>query len=181
MSNLDIHKSLGLLNHYLQKIDEHRSFVICGGASIILRGIEGRGTSDIDIIGPAMDDALTKASLQVASDLGLHNDWLNDKPRKFYAEDLPEGWESRVFVGYSAAHLVVQSVSDFDLAVLKFIAECDRNKDIQDIVDLNLSKQDIARVVAHVLSRDPGDVKDWNKIVAKVELRLRKKMGYEKN
>lgn len=177
---IDVRKSLDLLNLYLRDKKVRRTFVICGGASMILRGIQGRGTGDIDIIGPAIDQTLKDASLHVADELGLENEWLNDKPRRYYAKDLPGGWERRVFDVYVASHVTVQSVSDFDLAALKFLAECDRNKDLQDIVDLNLSEEDVSRVVQHALTRDPGDVKNWSGIVAKVEERLRKKMGYEK-
>lgn len=180
MAALDVREALDLLNLYLQNKRERRTFIICGGASMILRGIPGRGTNDIDVIGPEIDQTLKDASLHVADELGLSNDWLNDKPRKFYAKDLPTGWEERVFEVYGASHLIVKSVSDFDLATLKFIAECDRNKDLQDIVDLNLSEQDIRRVVRHAITRDPGDIKNWPEIVAKVQTRLRKKMGYEK-
>lgn len=179
MSNLEICETLDLLNFYLQKEDELRTFTICGGASIVLRGIRGRGTGDIDIIAPKIDRTLKEASLKVANDLELGEDWLNDKPRKFYAKDLPIGWENRKIEVYTASHLTVHSVSNFDLAVLKFLAECDRHKDFQDIVDLNLSELELVQVVKHALIRDPGDVKNWPGIVAKVEERLRKKMGYE--
>ncbi len=180
MAKLDIHKALDLLNLYLQKKSEQRTFIICGGAAIILRGIQERGTNDIDVIAPEIDQILKESSVRVAEDLGLGSDWLNDKPRKFYAKDLPTDWESRAFKIYAASHLTVQSVSDFDLAILKFLAECDRNKDLQDIIDLKLSAEKISMVVDHALTRDPGDVKNWPEIVAKVEARLRKKTGYEK-
>lgn len=179
MANLDVREALELLNHYLRKAEETRAFIICGGASIVLRGIQGRGTGDIDIIAPEIDRALMKASLLVANDLDLDEGWLNDKPRKFYAKDLPSFWENRTFDVFTASHLNVKSVSNFDLAALKFLAECDRNKDLQDIVDLNLSEQEISQVTKHALVRDPGDIKNWPAIVAKVEERLRRKMGYE--
>jgi len=180
MAAIDVREALNLLNHYLQKKKAHRTFIICGGASIILRGVQGRGTADVDIIGPEIDQLLQEAALHVASDLGLENLWLNDKPRRFFAKDLPAGWEERAFPAFVANHLTVHSVSDFDLAILKFLAECDRNKDLQDIVELNLSAEDIDKVVRYVLMRDPGDVKDWPATVAQVERRLRKKMGYDK-
>jgi hypothetical protein len=178
---INVHEALALLNSYLRKTGETRTFVICGGASLILRGIEGRGTADVDVIGPAIDKSLRDAALKVAHELDLHTDWLNDKPLRFFAKDLPVGWAERTVNLYQKSHLCVQSVSDFDLAVLKFLAECDRAKDFQDLVDLNLSEKEIVKVVQHALTRNPGDAKNWHEIVARVEQRLRRKLGYETN
>ena len=177
--NIDLERTLSLLSTYLRKKNESRSFTICGGASMVFRGIRGRETEDIDIISPKIDQALHDASVQVANDLHLKHGWLNDKAHQIFADDLPTGWESRVFDVFTASHLRVQSISNFDLAALKFLAECDRQKDFQDLVELNLSESDIEQISRHALSRNPGDVEDWPSLVAVVENKLRRKMGYE--
>ncbi len=51
---------LNLLNHYLSQKGERRRFVICGGASLVLQGVDGRETADIDIVGPAIDATLNE-------------------------------------------------------------------------------------------------------------------------
>jgi len=177
--NIDILGSLDLLNRYLSQRGEKRRFVICGGASLVLQGVKGRGTADIDIVGPSIDRILREAALLVAKDLGLQANWLNDDAQKIFSRDLPSGWEDRVFKIYSASHLIVESLSKLDLAVLKLLAECDRQKDFQDLVDLDLSESEIDQVVAHALTRDPGEV-NWALIVAEVKHKLRRKMNYEK-
>lgn len=114
---LDIRRTLDLLNLYLQKTGERRTFIICGGASIILRGIQGRGTSDIDIIAPEIDQTLKESSLRVAKDLDLEADWLNDKPRKFYAKDLPTGWKAERSTSILRA---ISPFSRFQILILRF-------------------------------------------------------------
>lgn len=177
--NIDIKGSLDLLNHYLSECEESRSFVICGGAALILQGVKGRGTADIDIVGPAIDRILKEAAVSVAKDLSLNPNWLNDDVQKIFSRDLPVNWEARTFKIYSASHLLVQSLSKLDLAILKFLAECDRQKDLEDLVDLNLSETEIDEVVRHALTRNPGG-SNWPEIVAEVKHKLRKKMQYEK-
>lgn len=177
--NINIQDSLKLLNYYLAKKGEKRTFVICGGASLVLQGIEGRGTADIDIVGPEIDNLLREASLSVATDLGLHAKWLNDDVQKIFSKDIPIKWEARVFELFSASHLIVHSLSKLDMAALKFLAECDRQKDLQDLVDLSLSELEIDKVVKHALTRNPG-TDNWAEIVEMVNSKLKEKMKYEK-
>lgn|GEM_PF-4229890 len=176
---IDIKGSLELLNHYLKQVGEQRSFVICGGASLVLQGIQGRGTADIDIVGPAIDEVIKDASVSVARALSLSPNWLNDDVHKIFSKDLPLDWELRVFEVYSNSHLVVQSLSKFDLAILKFLAECDRQKDFQDLLDLELSELEIDEVAKHALTRNPG-IENWAELVAAVKRRLKLRMRYEK-
>lgn len=177
--NIDINSALDLLNHYLSEKGEERTFIICGGASLVLQGVEGRGTADIDIVGPKIDRVLREASLLVANELGLSPSWLNDDVQKIFSQDLPDKWSTRTFKIYSKSHLVVRSLSKLDLAILKFLAECDRQRDLQDLVDLNLSESEIDQVVKHALTRDPGG-NNWPEVVTEVKDKLRKKMKYEK-
>lgn len=134
---------------------------------------------NIDIVGPAIDHVLKEASFSVAKDLDLHPKWLNDDVQKIFSKDLPVNWEARAFEIYSASHLVVQSLSKLDLAILKFLAECDRQKDLQDLVDLSLSESEIDEVAGHALTRDPGG-NNWSEVVAEVKGKLKRKMKYEK-
>jgi len=176
--HIDIKKSLNLLNYYLSQKGQRRNFVICGGAALVLQGVEGRGTVDVDIVGPEMDQVLKDAADSVAHDLGFDSDWLNDDVRKIFAKDLPKNWEARAFEIYLESHLVIKSLSKLDFALLKFLAECDRQKDLQDLVDLNLSESEIDKVVKHALSRDPGS-NNWPQVVAEVQAKLRRKLRYE--
>lgn len=71
MKENDIISTLDLLNFYLGKRNENRTFIICGGASLILQHISNRATRDVDIISPKIDKVLKEASEEVAKSLGL--------------------------------------------------------------------------------------------------------------
>jgi hypothetical protein len=88
--DLDIRKTLDLLNFFLREKGLSRTFIICGGASLILQGIIGRGTKDIDVVGPEIDEALREAAVYVAEQLGLNPYWLNTEP-KGLAKDMAPG------------------------------------------------------------------------------------------
>lgn len=118
---MNIKDSLILLNIYLSKKGVKRSFIICGGASLVLQGIISRITKDIDIIAPPIDDILKASALSVSQDLGLDDHWLNSG-RETISKDLASGWESRVFEVFKDSNLSVFSISISDLIFTKFWA-----------------------------------------------------------
>lgn len=70
MNEINIVPTLDLLNSFLKKRNEVRSFIICGGASLILQKIAKRTTQDIDVVAPEIDKVLKNASEDVAKVLG---------------------------------------------------------------------------------------------------------------
>ena len=107
--DLDIRGSLKMLNFFLQRKNEYRSFTICGGASLFLQGIVKRTTRDVDVVGEELDDLLKEAAISVAENMGLKPGWLNTEP-KALALDMKEGWEQRIFLVFEDTHLKIYSI-----------------------------------------------------------------------
>ncbi len=173
---MKVKDSLILLNTYLKKCRANRSFIICGGASLILQGIISRATKDIDVIAPPIDEALKMAAISVADDLGLDHHWLNNGPTSI-TTDLREGWQERVIEIFKASNLTVFSISREDLIFSKLWAMCDRGKDEQDLLLLNPSKSELESAIEFVKTKDgnpkwPAHVKEQSNI-------LKRKLGYE--
>jgi hypothetical protein len=174
--DLDIRKTLDLLNFYLEKNGLNRTFIICGGASLILQGIITRGTQDVDIVGPKIDDRLEEAAVYVASQLGLNPNWLNCAPRGL-ARDMTPGWEERIFEVYNSSCLIVHSISREDMIFAKFYAYCDRQKDLQDLLDLKVTKSEVEKAAQMTVQKDAHPL--WPKYVKEQELQLKQRLGYE--
>jgi hypothetical protein len=175
-SNMDIKTSLELLDFYLSKKSLHRSFIICGGASLLLQGIIFRTTRDVDVVAPPIDESLAAAALSVAYDLNLDAHWLNSGPGSI-VQDLKEGWEKRVFEVFHGRNLIVFSISREDLIFSKFWALCDRQKDLQDLLLLKPSPAELFGAIEYTKTRDGHP--DWPKWVDKQALIVRKGLGYE--
>lgn len=173
---MNIKDSLILLNIYLGKKGVKRSFIICGGASLVLQGIISRTTKDIDIIAPPIDDILKASALSVSQDLGLDDHWLNTGPESI-SKDLASGWESRVFEVFNDSNLSVFSISRSDLIFTKFWALCDRQKDKQDLIFLNPSLIELEEAIKQTLSKDQNS--HWPEWVNKQGDILKKELGYE--
>ncbi len=173
---MNIQDSLILLNIYLAKKGVKRSFIICGGASLVLQGIISRTTKDIDIIAPPIDDVLKASAVSVSQDLGLDDHWLNCGPESI-SKDLAEGWESRVFEVFNASNLTVFSISRNDLIFTKFWALCDRQKDKQDLIQLKPSLIELKDAIKQTLTKDQNP--HWAEWVNKQGDILRKELGYE--
>ncbi len=172
--DLDIRGSLKLLNFFLQRKNEFRSFTICGGASLFLQGIVNRTTRDVDIVGEELDDLLKEAAVSVAGDLGLKSEWLNAEP-KALSLDMKPGWEQRVFLIFEDTHLKVYSISRSDMIFSKFYAYCDRQKDMQDLISLKVTKEELFEAKEFTKLKDgnplwPAHVEQQAK---KLELRLK--------
>ncbi len=89
---------------------EKVEIVVCGGASLILTGKVPRTTKDVDIVAlikaeclasPApLPDELICAAREVAEDLGLNADWLNNGPSSgeggLFQMGLPQGFANRL-------------------------------------------------------------------------------------
>jgi hypothetical protein len=176
MTELDIISTLDLLNVHLAKKRQVRSFIICGGAALILQKIATRTTQDIDIVAPEIDQALKQASEEVAKILGLNSSWLNSDPIGL-ADDLAKGWKDRVIQVYTNTHLKVFSISREDMIFAKFYAYCDRQKDIYDLVDLAPTSDEIERAANLTMSMDANV--DWPAYVEIQKHKLKKRMMYE--
>ncbi len=174
--DLNIKQTLKLLSSYLEKKGLSRTFIICGGASLILQGIITRGTKDIDIVGPEIDEVLKEAAVYVADQLGLNPNWLNTEP-KGLAKDMTPGWEKRIFEVYKSACLIVHSISREDMIFAKFYAYCDRQKDLQDLIDLRVTSPEIDKAAELTIQKDGHAL--WPKYVKEQQLKLKQRMGYE--
>lgn len=179
MQNINVREALDLLGSYLKQRGLHRTFIICGGASLILQNAvrSGRTTSDVDIVAPSIDEALRAGAIYVADQLGMSEHWLNSDPSAL-AKDMRPGWESRVFEVYSSASLLVQSISREDMIFAKFYAFCDRQKgDAKDLADLGVSEAEIDH--AAILTEQMDGNPLWPQHVSEQKLKLRKALGYD--
>lgn len=174
--DLNIKKTLDLLNSYLEQKGLSRTFIICGGASLILQGIVTRGTKDIDVVGPELDDRLKEAAVYVADQLGLNPHWLNTEPRGL-AKDMTPGWEKRIFEVYRSTCLIVHSISREDMIFAKFYAYCDRQKDLQDLIDLKVSLKEIESAAQLTTQKDAHPL--WPAYVKEQLQKLKQRMGYD--
>lgn len=174
--DLNIKGALKLLNFYLKKKNQTRAFTICGGASLYLQGVITRTTRDIDVVGAEIDAVLTEAALLVAKDMGLRSEWLNSEPKSL-ARDMKPGWENRVFLIYEEPHLRIFSISRSDMIFAKFYAYCDRQKDIEDLVSLNVTSEEISEAAEYPKTKDGHPL--WPKHVEDQVLKLRKRLAYE--
>ena len=143
-NNVDIQAALNLLDAYLFKRKLAREFVVGGGAAVELLGAKREGgTQDIDVVAREIDQELEKAAHFVAEKLGLARNWLNQSASLFN-DRYPFGWEQRVVEVFTGKSLIVFSVGRRDLIISKAIAQLDRGFDLNDLIALAPSKEDLS-------------------------------------
>lgn len=158
---MDVKETLKILDQEL-KGSTGRDLFVCGGAAMIAMGAWERVTYDIDTILPRIDEELLEAARRVASKLGLSKDWLNNGPDSLI-QDLEKGWRERVVELYRGENLSVYALGKADLIKTKLWATCDRMEDIDDILFLSPTHEELSEAKEWVLKRDASAV--WPQIV----------------
>jgi len=149
MEQLDIKNIFKLLDKYLLDANEERSLIICGGASLILKGILNRATEDVDVLLPRIDKKLKDISIRISKQLNIGENWINGGAAQ-YSFCLLQGWENRTENIYNGKALKVSSIARIDQLSMKFYAVFDRPRDLDDLKSLKPQKSEIETVAKHM-------------------------------
>jgi len=141
------------------------NLVICGGSALAATGLITRATKDVDIVA-LMDDEgalldpsplpkfLVRAALDVAIDLGLPNDWLNNGPSSgdggLFRLGMPEGFVERLTWESIGERLTVGFISRYDQIHFKLYAAVDQSgsyhaEDLRELVPTDAELLDAAK------------------------------------
>jgi hypothetical protein len=143
-----IRRSLDALGAEIARSGREKICVlICGGSALSLSGLIERTTEDVDALGAAggpmeiepLPEWLFRCATEVAADLGMEENWLNDAASALQAWGLPEGMIERAQREKFGDKLEVAIASRKDLIALKCLAALDPKtgrKHLEDLVDL---------------------------------------------
>ncbi len=128
---------LAAFDRYLAARSLRLEGVVIGGAALNLLGVVSRPTKDCDILLPPLPAAIVEAARAFAAEVRrsggtLADDWLNNGPASV-ADQLPAGWQERVFTG---AALELRCLGRQELLFTKLFALCDRGIDLGDCLAL---------------------------------------------
>lgn len=167
--------ALTLLNGRLALADSPRfNLVICGGAALIAAGYLARATKDVDVVALADDDGglidpeplpplLLTVVREVAVDLNLPADWLNNGPSSgdggIFRLGLPVGFAGRVTWKTIGDRLSIGLVSRYDQIHFKLYAAVDRlgGYHAEDLRALAPTDDEMLSAVIWARSHDPSE------------------------
>lgn len=164
------------LDEELVTAGEKRSLIICGGGALIVMKVIERRTRDVDVVAPEIDPLLKKLAVLVGKEFGLSENWLNNGPASL-VRDLTTGWQNRTVPVFAGKALELQALGRSDLLATKLYAFCDREDDLDDVLRLKPSKEELDSLFPWVLERDGSAY--WPARVEDCFNRLRKKLNYE--
>ena len=162
--------------------------VVCGGSALILTGMVPRTTKDVDVvalirsgalISPApLPSALCQAAQEVAEDLALDPNWLNNGPSSgeggLFQMGLPDGFVDRLTSEPHGERLVVHFIGRLDQIHFKLYASVDRGGyHIEDLRSLKPTPDELEAAGRWCMTHD---VSDGFSMVLK---RMLKELGYE--
>ena len=150
---------------------------ICGGGALMIMGISDRETRDVDVILPKLPESLITFAREIAIELNLTEEWLNNGPENLI-RDLEKGWEDRCELIYKGNALKIFILGRKDLIATKLFAYCDREEaDFEDLLKLRPTQSELDQLYHWVLNRDASEY--WPPRVEKQLKRLKNKLGYE--
>jgi len=146
--------------------------VVCGGSALILSGLIQRTTRDVDVVAlirhgvlcaPAPLPAdLKRAIREVAEDLNLPDDWLNNGPSRdeggLFQMGLPEGFANRLKHTTYGDRLSVHVIDRIDQIYFKLYAAVDRGGyHITDLLALHPTAEEIMQAAHWAMTHDVSD------------------------
>jgi hypothetical protein len=149
------------------------NLVICGGTALIAANLVQRATRDVDIVAMAdtsgrltdpapLPEPLANAAREVADDLGLPDDWLNNGPSSgdggLYRLGLPLGLADRLNWRSFGEKLTVAFVSRFDQVHFKLYAAVDQcgGHHAADLQALKPADEELLAAAAWTRTHDPS-------------------------
>jgi hypothetical protein len=152
------------------------SAVAIGGAALSILGVITRHTRDLDLLEAEIPEAIRKAAVEFAKLNHLADDWLNVGPAKL-SKHLPHGWRKQTQLLFEGTNLKLATLARLDLIRIKLWAMCDRMRDIDDLVALAPSEEELAMATEWVTPLDAHT--NWPEHVATNVAALRRRLGRE--
>ena len=168
-------QALRLLNGRLVLAGTHRfNLVVCGGSALAATGLVTRTTKDVDIVALMNEDgvlldpsplpkALVRAAHEVALDLGLPQDWLNNGPSSgdggLFRLGLPEGFVERLGWETMGEKLTVSFISRYDQIHFKLYAAVDQSGSYhaEDLRELQPTDTELLAAAGWTRTHDPSE------------------------
>ncbi len=168
-------QALQLLNGRLVMAGAPRfNIVVCGGSALIATGLLDRVTKDVDVVALMGEDgdlldpsplpqALVKAAREVAVDLGLPQDWLNNGPSSgdggLFRMGLPKGFDDRLVWQAFGERLTVGFISRYDQIHFKLYAAVDQSGSYhaEDLRELQPSDEELLDAASWSRTHDPSE------------------------
>jgi hypothetical protein len=169
---------------------EPQRLVICGGSALIAMGFRQRTTNDADIVAllnaaeelvspDPLPPFLLQASAQVARDLGLNENWLNNGPSRndggLFQLGLPAGFTGRLTERDFGPRLVIYFIGRLDQIHFKLYAVADQRSDTH-LADLRALKPTDNELITAARWTMTHDVSEGFRMVL---IELLTQMGYE--
>jgi hypothetical protein len=166
-------RALGLLGELLAARDRPpQHFVVCGGSSLLALGLVSRTTTqDVDILARIdagglvtprpLPDWLLAATIDVARQLDLPPDWLNDQvaDETLFHCGFPEGLQQRLTRRNYGPRLAISYIGRRDQIFLKLHAAVDRGggRHAQDLLELAPTSDELLDAARWIRTQDPSE------------------------
>lgn len=171
-------KVINDFDNYLVRKGLQFESIIVGGAALTILKVITRMTEDVDCIDPEIPEDIKIASVEFIQ----RNPHYGLAPEKFLnigpislIKDLPEGWRSRTQVIFKGKALTFLTLSRLDLLKTKLDAMVHRGRDMDDVIAMKPTEEELKDSIDWVLNVDGGEY--WPEMVHNAFTELRKRLN----
>lgn len=170
-------KTIEEFDSFLEKKSLRFEAIIIGGTALSILHIISRMTEDIDCIDPEIPDDIKMASIEFIRknpQYGLNPEkFLNNGPITII-KTLPTGWKERTQLIFQGKALTFFTLARLDLLKTKLDAMVHRGRDMEDVIAMKPSEEELQECQVWVLSADGGE--HWPEMVRESFNELRSKL-----
>jgi hypothetical protein len=171
----DIETILGALGEQLEgSANEPFELLVCGGSALIAMGLVKRTTKDVDVLAyvkrsekkdisfisaKPLSNELAAASLKVARDFNLPENWINPGPTSAVDLGLPHGIMERSKTFTFGRKLTVHFLGRYDQIHFKLYASVDQGagKHFDDLLALNPTSEELEQAARWRMTHDVSE------------------------
>lgn len=154
--------------------------VVIGGSALVLMGVVSRLTRDVEVLAPAVPEAIAAAARDFAKQQrqagnDIIDDWLNNGPVQL-GDVLPAGWRERVEPLFKGEAIVFSTLGRPDLLKSKLFALADRGTDLDDCLALEPMADELAECLPWLEQQDGNEL--WPAHVRQTVANLGRRLGH---
>jgi hypothetical protein len=163
---------------YLKQKSLKFEAIIIGGAALSILHIINRMTEDVDCIDPEIPVEIKNASadfIRSNPQYGLNPEkFLNNGPITI-VKTLPDNWKKRTQLIFDGKALTFFTLGRIDLLKTKLDAMVHRGRDMEDVIAMKPTNEELEECLVWVLNADGGE--HWPEMVNESFKELREKIN----
>lgn len=174
-SEFNANEIIPAFDEFLSKEGLRFEAIAIGGSALNILGVVTRTTQDLDLLSSPIPPVIATAAKAFAISQGIQSDWLNTGPIDLI-QHFPNNWMNDLVPLYTGQSLKLKTLARQLFINVKFWAICDRARDIDDLIAMAPTSNELRAAVEWTTPLDGNQ--HWPQFVQTNAKRLATILGH---